>query len=305
MKTEKKRNKYIIIVIILLLLLIFIVAGVFLFSKEPSEPDVTISSSEASSEVQSVETSTPSVESETEESSKPVSSTSKNNSKTDKVESSSKEEVSSEPKPVEKSDANKILESALSKLKKLKGDSKEVNEVSSPVKLSISVKDTISVEDAANEILEKIKSKLNYNEATANGNVAIGNPNPFSYDYDLIYIQNENGKHIFTFEYRYRQYYNVADKGYDTNGFVEEIIKHLTAQGKVKFDYQTTSNISETQPVIILLEDDYEVALEKAKGHVDSVCSSYRNFDFAYKALTVAGRGDTEKTALMFYIYCK
>ena len=215
---------------------------------------------------------------------------------------SSSESSSSEAPPV-KTDPDEVLQKALEKLGKLKGNSKEVSNVSNPAILTVEVKDTAAASAAATEILNTIKTKLKYNESTANGNVAVGNPNPFSYDYTLTFTEAKDGKYVFTFEYRFCQYYNVADKGYDTNDFVEAVASYLEGKGKQRFDYQTTSGIRETQSVIILLEDDYATALEKAKGQVSSVCGSYRNFDFEYRALTIAGK--EQKTALLYYIYCK
>ena len=302
MASENKKRKSLLIALLILLLIFLIIGAAFIIkyalgkgdgdvsstigsSSSPSSSDVTsdVTSSDTSSEPSSEE---PSSSVATKPSSKP----------------SSSESSSSEAPPV-KTDPDEVLQKALEKLGKLKGNSKEVSNVSNPATLTVEVKDTAAASAAATEILNTIKTKLKYNESTANGNVAVGNPNPFSYDYTLTFTEAKDGKYVFTFEYRFRQYYNVADKGYDTNDFVEAVASFLEGQGKQRFDNQTTSGIRETQSVIILLEDDYATALEKAKGQVSSVCGSYRNFDFEYRALTIAGK--EQKTALLYYIYCK
>lgn len=304
---KKKTKKYIVILLLALLLLIAIgVVSIILIGKKDStkkptgggENVVQDDEPEEPKEEVKPENPVPEVSEPEDTGKKPSGNTS--GSKPGTNTPTEKPEV-----PPVKSDPNAILSMSLANLASLKGNSKEVTSISNPAKLNIEVGDTESVENAVAQIVNAIKSKVGYNAATADGNVPVGNPNPFSYDYRLIYTTSVNGKHCYTFEYRFRQYYNVAEKGYDTNRLVSDVVAYLSGQGKTKFDYQTTGTISESQPVIIPIGDDYNTALEKAKGQVASVCSSYRNFDFTYRALTIAGRGQTETTALMFYIYCK
>lgn len=315
MKYKIKKREYTLIVLIVLLLLLMIVGIAVAIHFMNSDSEDVGGSADASHVSQTSSDNTSSLVSEPNTSSDIQSSdivssedeVSQPSSESSSTESKPKPEPKPEPEPepIIKTDANEILEKVLSDMVLLKGDSAKVEDISNPAKFTVEVDDTADVDTAASEIFEAIKSKLKYNEATADGTVASGNPNPFSYDYKITFKDLENGKYEFTVEYRYRQFYDVTDKGYNTNRLVEDVIAYLTDNGKIKFDYQTSDGILESQPVIIPLEDDYAVALEKAKGHVISVCSSYRNFDFAYKALTVAGRDQNEKPALMFYIYCK
>ena len=311
MASENKKRKSLLIALLILLLIFLIIGAAFIIKYALGKGDGDVSStigsssSPSSSDVTSSDTSEePSSSEATKPSSKPSSSEEPSSSVATKPSSkpSSSESSSSEAPPV-KTDPDEVLQKALEKLGKLKGNSKEVSNVSNPATLTVEVKDTAAASAAATEILNTIKTKLKYNESTANGNEAVGNPNPFSYDYTLTFTEAKDGKYVFTFEYRFHQYYNVEDKGYDTNDFVEAVASYLEGKGKQRFDYQTTSGIRETQSVIILLEDDYATALEKAKGQVSSVCGSYRNFDFEYRALTIAGK--EQKTALLYYIYCK
>lgn len=305
---NKKRRKYIIIALLLLLLIGTIVVSIIIIRNKDSE------SEPQGGEQIIIETDEKEDSDKKEPEEKPVTEEVESEETTEDKKTSSNQTVS---KPVTntptetpvvtptKTDPTTILNTALANLSSMKGNSKQVASISNPASMALEVSDTEGIQEAATQIVNAIKSKLGYNEATADGTVPVGNPNPFSYDYRIVYTGSTNGKHYYTFEYRFRQYYNVAEKGYDTNQLVADITTYLTGQGKTKFDYQTAGAITDSQPVIIPLDDDYNTALEKAKGQVTSVCSSYRNFDFTYRALTVAGRGQTETTALMFYIYCK
>ena len=309
---QRRKRKHLIIAIIFLLLLIFIILTCSLFKKdkpvqepqgggqgveqqEPDDDKIVIGNSKEE-ETPPVEE-TPEEDDDTEE--KPA----------DKAPPKPSKDTSAEPEPEPvapiKTDPLEAVRIALNKMTSLKGDSKQTEINSKLSSFVIEVSDTETADDAAAQIIEAIKTKLGYNEATADGTVPVGNPNPFSYDYKLTYTNGSNGKYYYTFEYRFRQqYYSVSEKGYDTNKLVSDIVAYLTSEGKEKFDYHS-SGTAESQPVIILFEDDYEVALEKAKGQVSSACSSYSSFDFEYRALTIAGRGQEQKKALLFNIYYK
>lgn len=321
-KNKDKKNKKKLIVILLLLLLIVLILIIWgILKKEKPEavpqedpPKIEVEIDDPDDEKEDTDQTDTETTDEEQTDQTPVVDEGKKEESTT-TESPSSGSTTSQPstdteveKPADvpsKTDPLQAVPIALNSLSGLKGSSRQTGSIANPSVLTIEVSDTETPDNAAAQIVDAIKSKLGYNEATADGTVPVGNPNPFSYDYNLSYASSADGKYYYSFEYRFRQqYYNVSEKGYDTNRLVADIVAHLTGEGKSRFDYHSSGN-AESQPVIILFEDDYEVALEKAKGQVSSACSAYGSFDFEYRALTIAGRGQEQKKALLFNIYYK
>lgn len=202
-----------------------------------------------------------------------------------------------------KAQPNDILALVGRQMAALKGTSQAADAVENPLKLTLSVSTQLDAEAAAKEMMELIKSTLGYDEAKADPNVPVGNPNPFSYTYKLIHTQTADGQHSFELQYRFAApNYTVTAQGYDTNKLTADICAYLNSIGKKKFDSQTASSVSNAQPVIVLLERDYETVLSTVKAQVESASVKYANYDFYYKALTVSVKDGQQKEALLFYI---
>ena len=191
-------------------------------------------------------------------------------------------------------------------MKALAGTSEAVETLEDPLQAVISVSTDLEKEEAAVKLLQEILPVLNYEEAKADPNVAVGSPNPFSYAYRITPVQTADGKHTFLLEYRFvSPVYTVKEQNYDTDKLTKDIRAYLDSIGKTAFDSQTQMDAVKAQPVIILLERDYETVLSTVKAQVQSATANFKNYDFFYKGLTLTVKDGQQKEALLFYIYIK
>lgn len=199
-----------------------------------------------------------------------------------------------------------IISRTNEKLQALAGTSTVVETLEDPLQMVISVSTELEEEEAAEKLLQEILLVLGYEEAKADPNVAAGSPNPFSYAYRITHIETENGRHTFQLDYRFvSPVYTVKEQNYDTDKLTKDIRAYLNSLGKTGFDSQTQMDAVKAQPVIVLLERDYETVLSTVKAQVQSATANFDNYDFFYKGLTLTVKDGQRKEALLFYIYTK
>ena len=307
----KKRQKYTIIICILLLLLAAVVILAIFFDKfnqaDTPAPMPTVLTTETDGTTEDTQgTTQPSTEPTTEVTIPQETTEATEPPKPTQPKPTTKPTVpeTTETEP-ELTDPNRVLTLAKTKISALSGDLKEVSKVTNPKTLTVQVSAMQTEETSAQQIVDKVKETLSYEQNKANPNVAVGNPNPLTYEYSLLFVSTEGQKHTFQFSYRFvSTNYNVAEQNYDTNRLVQDGCAYLNSLGKVKIDSQTAGYTSK-QPVIVLLEYSYDTALSIVKAQVESASKDYRNYDFYYSALTVTTKGGVEKEALCFYIVNK
>lgn len=204
--------------------------------------------------------------------------------------------------PPPKAQPDQILAQLEQELDGLAGNFDDVDSVDDPQKLTLSVSDQLEAEDAARDLLEQIKEALGYDPAKADPNVAVGNPDPFTYAYKITHVETADGKHTFRLEYRFvSANYTVTAKGYDTNQLTAAIRTHLESLGKTWFDSHTAA-AGKSQPVIVLLDRDYDTVLSTVKAQVESTSGKYTEFDFYYAGLTFSIKDGLQQEAMLFYL---